>query len=157
MVLRVVMSFNQKGRRKFFKHGLQLVSDPADSKASVQQGHESSVPRPRGDIKGDVIRQRIHELFLSSLHLLRGPRFHDIPDATLDVIPYIFHGCGEPVCRLSSRRACERCVRPHSPVRPQCLLMLLCKHACCTSRSFPRPRGPCRCCLREREDQMLPL
>ena len=83
--------------------GLQLANDPADSKASVQQGHE--------------IRQRIHEFFLSSLHLLRGPRFHDISNATLDPIPYIFHRCGNPVCRLSSRRACERCVRPHRPLR----------------------------------------
>jgi|MDTB01.1.fsa_nt_gb hypothetical protein len=113
---------------------------------TTQQGHES--------------RQRIHELFLSSLHLLRGPRFHDIPNATLDLIPYIFRECGEPVCYLSYRRACGRCVRPHRPVRPQCLLMLLCKHACCTSRSFPRPRRPCRCWLRERDDRddrMVPL
>ena len=121
--------------------GLQLVNDPADSKASVQQGHE--------------IRQRIHELFLSSLHLLRGPRFHDISNAALDPIPYIFHGCGDPVCRLSYRRACGRCVRPHRPVRPQCLLMLLCKHVCCCCRSFPRPRRPCRCWIRERDDHML--
>ena len=32
--------------------GLQLVNDPADSKASAQQEHESSFPRPRGDIEG---------------------------------------------------------------------------------------------------------
>ena len=39
--------------------GLQLVNDPADSKASVQQqGHESSVPRPRGDIEGDEASKR---------------------------------------------------------------------------------------------------
>ena len=59
MVLRVVMSFHQKGRRKFFlAFGLQLVNDPADSKASVQQGHESSVPRPRGDIEGGEANKR---------------------------------------------------------------------------------------------------
>ena len=40
--------------------GLQqfLVNDPADSKASVQQGHESSVPRPRGDIEGGEASKR---------------------------------------------------------------------------------------------------
>ena len=38
--------------------GLQLVNDPADSKASVQQGHESSVPRPRGDIEGGEANKR---------------------------------------------------------------------------------------------------
>ena len=38
--------------------GLQLVNDPADSKASVQQGHESSVPCPRGDIEGGEANKR---------------------------------------------------------------------------------------------------
>ena len=59
------------------------------------------------DTKGLKSRQRIHELFLSflHLHLYRVPRFHDIAIATLDVIPYIFHCCGVPVCRLSYRRA----------------------------------------------------
>ena len=123
--------------------GLQLANDPADSKASVQQGHE--------------IRQRIHELFLSSLHLLRGPRFHNISNATLDLIPYIFRGCGEPECHLSYRRACGRCVRPHRPVRPQCPVTFLFIQLCCTSRSLPRPRRPCRCWLRECDDHMVPL
>ena len=58
------------------------------------------------DTKGLKSRERIHELFLSFLHYLyRVPRFHDIAIATLDVIPYIFHCCGDPVCLLSYRRA----------------------------------------------------
>ena len=51
------------------------------------------------DTKGLESRASIHELLLSFLRLFRVPRFHDIPIATLDVIPYIFHCCGVPVCR----------------------------------------------------------
>ena len=40
-------------------------------------------------------------------------------------------------CFLASARVLEAAQGIMS--RPQCLLMLLCKHACCTSRSFPRP------------------
>ena len=57
------------------------------------------------DTKGLESRQRIHELCLSFLHLCRVPRFQNIPIATLDVIPYLFHCCGDPVSRLSYRRA----------------------------------------------------
>ena len=88
MVLRVDYVITPERTQEILQaFGLQLVKEPADSKASGQQGHESSVPQRREEEKSSV------------------PRFQNIPIATLDVIPYIFHCCGDPVCRLSYRRA----------------------------------------------------